>query len=274
MKRPQSLSNRVRKPARIYINLLALFFLLLTGCDEQIIHDLSEQDANRVLSRLSSADLGAHKVIQSDGRWAIAVPKDFIVPALSFLETNRVLSPRSSQNNLSAKGGLIPSREEQWFRYERSVSQSIEDSLAAIVGVLEARVHLNLPETDPLFGTKKAESGTGSVLLLIDQRFSSSNEDISALVGGAAGVVPSRITVLRSIAASPEQPEIIGEQVNLKQEASSEWATVPGAGVSVRTAGMGFAALGLLGAVGVAAFLRRRVKPIKFTRPGSFDSEE
>ena len=42
----------------------------------------------------------------------------------------------------------------------------------------------------------------------------------------------------------------------------------------MRTAGLGFAALGLLGAVGVAAFLRRRVKPIKFTRPGSFDSEE
>ena len=32
--------------------------------------------------------------------------------------------------------------------------------------------------------------------------------------------------------------------------------------------------VGLLGAVGVAAFLRRRTKPIKFTRPGSFDSEE
>jgi type III secretion protein J len=172
--------------------------VIITGCDEQILHDLTEQDANKVVSRLSTGSIGAKKVLQSDGRWAISVPRGAIVPALAYLDTNRVLAPRSAASTGSGKGGFVPSREEQWFRYERSVASAIEDSLATVQGVLEARVHLNLPETDPLFGTRKENVGSGSVLLVIDDRFISKDEEISSLVAGAAGVPAAKVTVLRS----------------------------------------------------------------------------
>jgi type III secretion protein J len=187
-------------PCRIVIGWLYCLLLVasLTGCDEQILHDLSEQDANKVFSRLSVGNVSAQKVLQSDGRWAISVPRDSIVAALAFLDTNRVLAPRSAGPAANTKGGFVPSREEQWFRYERSVASAIEDSLSAMLGVLEARVHLNLPETDPLFGTKKEANGSGSVLLVVDSRYSAKDEEVAALVSGAAGVPSQRVTILRS----------------------------------------------------------------------------
>lgn len=174
----------------------AAFFLC--GCEEQILHDLTEHEANKVLSRLHVGKLPATKVLQSDGRWSISVDEDHVISALTFLDSNRVLAPRTSVLPTNSKGGIVPSREEQWFRYERSVAVSIEESLSTIRGVLETRVHLNLPEKDPLFGTKKLDVGSGSVLLVVDDRYATEKTDVANLVSGAAGIPAQYISVLQS----------------------------------------------------------------------------
>lgn len=186
---------------RVFLIACAAFFL--SACQEQIIHDLSEREANKIISHLSLANLDADKVLQPDGRWAIAVSRDSMIAALTYLDTQRVLSTRDAKP-LQGKGSMIPSREEQWFRYERSVALSIEESLAALPGVLEARVHLNLPEEDPLFGTARRASGSGSVLLVVDERFEAQDEEVSALVGGAAGLSKDVVRVLKSRTIRPQ----------------------------------------------------------------------
>lgn len=251
---------------------------MLAGCDEQIIHDLGEAEANRVVSRLSVAALDAHKVQQSDGRWAVAVPEDSILPALTFLESNRVLAPRS-QSSSGSKGGLVPSRQEQWFRYERAMAQSIEESLAAVAGVLEARVHVNLPENDPLFGAKKRDGGSGSVLLLIDASYGASNEEVSALVAGAAGIAAERVTVLKSLApqraSDAELPEVRDAVDSVPAEQATDLYQLP-----PREAGS-YVALGLIAVIlGSAATLagqvawHRRRPPLKFRRLDRRDTED
>lgn len=256
--------------------LLALCFAI-GGCDEQILHDLSEREANKVLSRLSTGQLGAKKILQSDGRWAIAVSRDSIVTALSFLDTNRVLSGRGSGIPTQAKGGLVPSREEQWFHYERSVATAIEESLSTVLGVLEARVHLNLPETDPLFGTRKENIGTGSVLLVIDGNFTAKDEEIAALVAGAAGIPATKVTVLRSfaqvsakrVASDHSTEEVIDVEVQLHDDPRSSpvnhivrsWTQVSLASV-------------VTGMLLVGAFMaRKQRKRIKFVLPDSQDEK-
>jgi type III secretory pathway lipoprotein EscJ len=181
------------------------FLVFLSACQEQIVHDLSEREANKVISHLSAAKLDAHKVIQPDGRWAISVSQDSIVAALAYLDTQRVLATRDVKGPIG-KGSMIPSREEQWFRYERSVAMSIEESLAAIPGVLEARVHTNIPEEDPLFGSS-GRDGSGSVLLVVDEKFVAHDEEISALVGGAAGIPREVIRILKSTTTLPKPLE-------------------------------------------------------------------
>ena len=183
---------------QLFSSHLVLFFLVfLTACQEEILHDLSEREANKVLSHLSTAHLGATKVLQADGRWAIAVAQDEIVPALMHLDVQRVLTGRGGGAHVT-KGSMIPSREEQWFRFERSLATSIEESLAAIPGVLEARVHVNVPEEDPLFASNDRGGGSGSVLLVVDDTFAAQDEEISALVAGAAGIPRDVVRVLKS----------------------------------------------------------------------------
>lgn len=260
--------------------LAAVLFLALftAGCDEQILHDLSEQDANKVLSRLSAGNVGAKKVLQSDGRWAISVSRDSIVPALSYLDTNRVLSPRSSTATAGAKGGFVPSREEQWFRYERSVALSIEDSLSAMLGVLEARVHLNLPETDPLFGTRKESTGSGSVLLVVDVRYAAKDDEIAALVSGAAGIPAAKVTVLKSQAQMAGLGGAASTQAVSQQPAAvslkpPDAPTERVASLVPREIGIASAAVATCMGIGIFVFRSRR-RRVTFSLPTGAESED
>ena len=178
-----------------------LLGLALSGCQEQILHDLSETEANRVVSRLYSAQINAEKVVQADGRWAVSVEREGVVAALTYLDSARVLSNRQAPSNGKSHSSLVPSREEQWFQYESSIAAAIESTLMTLPGVFEARVHLNLPQTDPLLGARSAGVGSGSVLLVADSQCSIGEGEIAALVGGAAGVPAGNVKVLRSLGA-------------------------------------------------------------------------
>jgi type III secretion protein J len=265
---------RAGKSAR----LIVLVVSILTGCDEQILHDLTEQDANKVLSRLSSSDLAAQKVLQSDGRWSISVSKDQVVPALNFLDSTRVLTPRATSSGAASKSGFVPSREEQRFRYERSVALSIEESLAAMHGVLEARVHLNLPESDPLFGTRKDNLGSGSVLLVTDSSLLAKDEEIAALVSGAAGIPAAKVSVLRSqLAGAPAGPE--PARTAVAQEGSLALANVSvselGAVKSLSSYAKGLAALAACVVAGFGLlFFRSRHRRVVFQLPAGMVSED
>ena len=167
----------------------------LSGCREQILHNLSESEANKVVNRLHEKRIQAEKTRQSDGRWMISVERTESMPALAQLERERLLKEEEKRGAESSS--LISSRETQRFSFERSLSGEIEKTLEGIEGVLEARVHLNLPQTDPLFGTRvQGEKGSASVLLLTDRLYNQEKAAIAGIVAGASGVAASEVSVL------------------------------------------------------------------------------
>lgn len=273
------LSKKLNELNRARAVLLAIYLAaFLTGCDEPILHDLTEQDANRVLSRLSSGNLPAKKVIQSDGRWSISVSKELVVPSLNFLDSTRALSARQTAAGAGNKSGFVPSREEQRFRYERAVALSIEESLAAMRGVLEARVHLNLPENDPLFGTRKDNVGSGSVLLVTDSSISAKDDEISALVSGAAGIPAGKVSVLRSQAAGSSAETVLGQPLIVAQPSMNSAAvSVPLTSIDT-TLGRYTTEIAALGGLVVCVFsfwmLRSRHKRVVFSLPAGMVSED
>jgi type III secretion protein J len=251
--------------SRISLRLLSLVFLI-SACQEQIVHDLSEREANSVVSQLSMARLDARKVPQPDGRWAISVNQEEMIPAISFIETRRVLPSRDAKSG-SSKGAMIPSREEQWFRYERSVALSIEESLSALPGVLDARVHVNLPDDDPLFGDSARGGGSGSVLLVVDRRFSAADDEVAALVGGAAGLSREVVRVLKSQTVEDD----VQKFVEAPTLTSNSIAEVP---ISLVVVGWGVAGIATLGAAyGVRMLRRRSRRRVAFELPKELDFE-
>jgi len=247
-----------------------LVALALVGCREPILHDLSEHEANKVVSRLHAHEVQASKIAQSDGRWAIEVPSQELMRALEFLDSHRVLAGRGPIANVSSKGSFVPSREEQWFRYERSVATSIEESMAAIQGVLEAKVHVNLPEVDPLFGSRSDDHGSGSVLLLVDHQFEAKNDEIAALVAGASGIPANTITVLVSLARQDDSltREAKGVAGSVIQELRHE-GDFSASALSRRVVyGAGIVVASFVGFVGLIAYLRHRWRRrVKFALP-------
>ncbi len=182
---------------KLFLLLLVILFISI-GCKEQIVHDLSESEANHLLTRLHESDISSEKQVQSDGQWAIAVDRGDVLEALSKLSNARVLRRAHQESNNVAGSGMLPSREAQRFHHERAVSREIEVTLTALSGVLDARVHLNLPVHDPLLGKRAEKSfiASGSALVITDSNFKQVASDIASIVSGASGINAEQVSVL------------------------------------------------------------------------------
>ncbi|MFM1848712.1 MAG: hypothetical protein RL417_2186 [Pseudomonadota bacterium] len=183
-------------------SLILAALVVLCGCKrEPLLHDLSEREANKVVTELHGEGIQATKRSEPDGRYSIEVEDGGAVPALRFLEENRLIRERTERKVESGTFG--GSREERRFKFERSMSREIETTLERVPGVREARVHLNLPQSESIFepGERKG-TGSASVLLVASGRFPLERDGVSALVGGAAGLSPAAVTVVIHTAAT------------------------------------------------------------------------
>ena len=180
--------------------------LVTTACKEQILHNLNEAEANRYLTGLHDARIVAEKVKQADGHWALAVEQSDAVQAIKALEDRRLFR---GEGAVPQKSSVISSREDQRFRFERALAREVENTLASIDGVLEARVHLNMPPTDPLFGTPlKNAVGSASVLLVVRADFGLPSDEIAQLVSGASGIERKAVSVLVNRAQRPTEEAV------------------------------------------------------------------
>jgi type III secretion protein J len=193
----------------LWMSMLSILF----SCGRiEVLHDLDETEANRLLRIFYEKNLDVEKQRQANGSWTLSVvPQDELV-ALEQLQSQRLF--QRPKRVLEKSDRIASSREEQRFRYERSLSAALEDTLETLDGVLEARVHLYLPPRDPVFG-KLLENNfpaSGSVLIVQDHHFSSSAGDLALLVAAAAGLKGENIAVmLQNTSLSSEAP-IVAEQ--------------------------------------------------------------
>lgn len=192
------------------ISILVLL-LILFGCKETIIHDLSESESNKIITKLHSNQIDAEKKKQADGRWSIAVDKSKSAEAIHSIEMNRII-PRTSLDDRKSSG-MGSSREEQKFSIERSISSELEETLNQIPGVLESRVHLTLPATDPVFGTRLEKSvSSASVLLIVEPEAKIVSSDVGQLIAGASGIPAKDVSVLQTIVSS-KTAELYNSQI-------------------------------------------------------------
>jgi type III secretory pathway lipoprotein EscJ len=179
--------------------LLGACILVLSGCKEQILHDLDESTANRVQLALSRAAVKAEKR-RVGKHWSIAVEAEQVNAALATVERSRIL--RTDLERAAEQGGLLQSAEDRVRADERQTAVRTERTLERVPGVLEARVHLHhsgslrfLPDSRP--------AGSASVLLVSEKGSRLDVAEIRSFVAGAAGLKPEQISVLM-IAGAPE----------------------------------------------------------------------
>ena len=139
--------------------------LALVGCGEQELHrELTEDGANQIVAALATEGIGAHKEAADEESWSVSVGQGDFAEAVSILRAQGLPEEEfQSLGEIFQKEGFTSSPLEERARLNYGLSQELSHTIASIDGVVRARVHLNLPQPDPL--TQDAAPSSASVFV-------------------------------------------------------------------------------------------------------------
>jgi type III secretion protein J len=170
-----------------------------SGCSVELEHALDERQANEVVAVLDRSGVQADKAPdEGPASWKVVVPRAEAAQAFLVLESYG-LPRRNAKGVGEAFGdkGLLPSRTAERARLAASLAVDLERTLEGLPGVAAARVHLALPDEDPLGPATDHPRPTASVLVRSRGPLSTSDADVRKLVAGALpGLQPADVSVV------------------------------------------------------------------------------
>jgi type III secretion protein J len=185
---------------------LVVASLLLGGCGQDVLYSqLSERDANEMIAVLKGAGREAGKSTRDGKTWSLTAPRTDFADDLALLEARGYPKDRFQDlGEVFRKQGFVSSPVEEHARLVFGMSQELESSISNIDGVVAARVHIALPETDPLTDVRKPASA--SVLIKYDPQVDLTSQvgAIRQLVSGSVEDLSyDHVTVLLTPARAP-----------------------------------------------------------------------
>jgi len=137
--------------------LVLLACLLLAACGRvTLFANLDERQANEVLAVLLANGITADKrsSIASDTGYQIRVNQGDFPQAMQMLQARGLPGHKYlSICDVFQRQGFVSSATEERARLQCSWQQDLERTLSSYTGVADARVHIAVPERDPIAGT-------------------------------------------------------------------------------------------------------------------------
>ena len=180
------------------IFILAAAFLL-AGCDkETTLHSgLEERQANLVMAALLDAGIDCHKSPGEEGTWNVTVDESKFAAAVNLLEKAGL--PRRDHKGIGEvfkKTGMISSPSEERIRFMDALAQDLAKTISGIDGVVDARVHVVLPENDPFARHALPSSAAVAIRSRWDADLTDVIPSVKGLVKNAIeGLTPEKIMV-------------------------------------------------------------------------------
>ena len=131
--------------------LVLLVALLLTACEAELYNNLDQRQANEMIATLQQRGIPAQRVAVKGGQYTVVVDKGRFADSIAILKEAGL--PKQEFQNMGQvfkKEGLISSPMQERAQMIFALSQELSRTVSEIDGVLSARVHLVLPENDPL----------------------------------------------------------------------------------------------------------------------------
>ena len=126
--------------------------LLFAGCGkEATLHSgIGERQANLVMASLLDSGIDCRKEPGEEGTWNVLCSESRFAEAVNILERRGLpQQPRQGIGEVFKKSGMISSPSEERIRFMDALAQDIAKTISMIDGVIDARVHVVLPENDP-----------------------------------------------------------------------------------------------------------------------------
>lgn len=139
------------KKKTIWLAFLLVMFAL-TGCDKKtnLYSGLPERQANSVISALLERGISCEKTAGEEGTWNVIISEKNFAEAAVLLE-QKGLPQRVYQGvgDVFKKTGMVSSPSEERIRFMEALAQDLSRTISQIEGVIDARVHVVLPENNP-----------------------------------------------------------------------------------------------------------------------------
>jgi type III secretion protein J len=135
----------------VRLALVLLAALLLSACEAELYNNLDQRQANEMVATLQQHGIAAQRVAVKGGQYTVEVDKGRFAEAINVLKEAGL--PKQEFQNMGQvfkKDGLVSSPTQERAQMIFALSQELSKTVSEIDGVLSARVHLVLPENDPL----------------------------------------------------------------------------------------------------------------------------
>ena len=173
--------------------------IALTGCDKEatLYSSLEESQANAVIAALLDAGLEATKTPGDEGTWNVSIRQADFAAAANLCERRGI--PRRKFNGVGdvfKKTGMVSSPSEERIRFMDAIAQDLARTISMIDGVVDARVHVVLPENDPFAKNTLPSSAAVAIRSRWDVDLNDSVPQVKSLVKNAIeGLSYEKITV-------------------------------------------------------------------------------
>ena len=211
-------TTRLRPPAaglRASLRVAAAVagLLALAACKSDLYTNLDQQQANEMVSMLRQHGIAAERVAGKGDRVTVSVDDSRFSDAVAILNDNGLPKQQfASLGDVFKRDGLVSSPVQERAQMIYALSQELSSTVSSIDGVLSARVHLVLPENDPLRQQLIASSASVFIRYHANVPMADLVPQIKMLVAnGVAGLAYDKVSVVL-VPVKENEPAAAGAQ--------------------------------------------------------------
>ena len=187
---------------------LVILALVVAACDVPIQHGMDESSANEVTTALERANIRATKTKDegAEAGFKVSVGGSDSARAMELLRSLGLpRSQRSGMAEMYSQPSLVPTATEERARFLEALGNDIERTLESVEGVVSARVHISLAESDPLSAEGKPRVPAQAAVLIKAKAgplLSLKDTEVQRLVAGAVpGLTAEKVAVVETVAS-------------------------------------------------------------------------
>lgn len=194
---------------------LALCLLMLiSACKVDLYTNKSEREGNEMAAILARSGIPVTRERNKDGSINLSVEEARFAEAVDILSANGL--PEEEFSNLGemfSEDSLVNSPTQERARFIHALSEQLSETISQIEGVLRARLHIVIPQNDPLRRDVTPSSASVFISYRSDASIDQIVPQIKLLVAnGIEGLVYDKVSVAL-VPVEVSMPEVQGDML-------------------------------------------------------------